>query len=110
MLVLIRSADESVMIGDDLEIQVVEVTACAVRLRAERRTVGGRLTKEIFDGFRLVGATITLGEGVKCLIGGIRNERVRIGIIAPMDVSIHRREVWEAVRRECENDLFDLDS
>ncbi len=54
MLVLSRSRDQTIMIGDDIEITIVEV----------------------------------------------RGDKVRLGIRAPSDVSVHRREVWEAIRRE----------
>jgi carbon storage regulator len=54
MLVLSRQRDESIMIGDDVEITVVDV----------------------------------------------RGEKVRLGITAPPHVPVHRKEVYEAIRRE----------
>lgn len=54
MLVLSRQRDEVVMVGDDVEVTVVD----------------------------------------------IRGDKVRLGFSAPKDVSIHRREVWMAIRRE----------
>ena len=54
MLVLSRGRDQTIMIGDDIEITIVEV----------------------------------------------RGDKVRLGIKAPSQVSVHRREVWEAIRRE----------
>ena len=54
MLVLSRQPDETIVVGDDIEITVV-------------RIYGGR---------------------------------VRLGITAPPEVSVHRKEVWEAIRRE----------
>lgn len=54
MLVLTRKKGQSIMVGDDIEISVVDV-------------------------------------------GG---DAVRIGIRAPREVSIHRREVYEAIREE----------
>ena len=50
MLVLSRSRDESIMIGDDVEITIVDV----------------------------------------------RGDKVRLGINAPREVSVHRKEVYEA--------------
>jgi len=110
MLVFSRIADESVMIGDDLELQVVEVTPSAVRLRAQWRTMGGRLTKEIFDGARSIGESVELSEGLKCLVVDIRAEKVRLGLIVPRNLTVHRREVWEAIRSVRHNDDIDLDS
>ena len=54
MLVLSRYKDESIMIGQDIEIVIVEV----------------------------------------------RGNKVRLGISAPKHVPVHRREVYEAIRRE----------
>lgn len=54
MLVLSRQRDETIMIGDDIEITVVD----------------------------------------------IRGDKVRLGINAPKDVSVHRKEVYEAIKRE----------
>jgi carbon storage regulator len=54
MLVLSRQKDESIMIGDDVEITIVDV----------------------------------------------RGDKVRLGITAPKNVSVHRREVYDAIKRE----------
>jgi carbon storage regulator len=54
MLVLSRKKDEVIVIGDDIEITVVDV----------------------------------------------RGDQVKIGVSAPRSVSIHRKEVYEAIRQE----------
>ena len=54
MLVLSRQRDETIMIGDDIEITVVD----------------------------------------------IRGDKVRLGITAPTSVPVHRKEVYEAIKRE----------
>ena len=54
MLVLSRQRDETIMIGDDIEITVVD----------------------------------------------IRGDKVRLGITAPPLVPVHRKEVYEAIKRE----------
>ncbi len=54
MLVLSRQRDETIMIGDDIEVTVVD----------------------------------------------IRGDKVRLGINAPKEVSVHRKEVYEAIRKE----------
>ncbi len=56
MLVLSRQRDETIMIGDDIEITVVD----------------------------------------------IRGDKVRLGINAPTRIAVHRKEVYEAIRRENE--------
>lgn len=57
MLVLSRQKDESIMIGDDVEITIVDV----------------------------------------------RGDKVRLGINAPKQISVHRREVYDAIQREKES-------
>jgi len=54
MLVLSRQRDETIMIGDDIEITVVD----------------------------------------------IRGDKVRLGISAPSNIPVHRKEVYEAIKRE----------
>ncbi len=54
MLVLSRQRDETIMIGDDIEITIVD----------------------------------------------IRGDKVRLGITAPTRIAVHRKEVYEAIRRE----------
>ncbi len=54
MLVLSRQRDETIMIGDDIEVTVVD----------------------------------------------IRGDKVRLGINAPREISVHRKEVYDAIRRD----------
>ena len=54
MLVLSRQRDESIIIGDDIEITIVDV----------------------------------------------RGEKVRLGINAPAHIPVHRKEVYDAIKRE----------
>jgi len=54
MLVLSRQKDESIMVGDEVEITIVDV----------------------------------------------RGDKVRLGITAPREIPVHRKEVYEAIQRE----------
>ncbi len=54
MLVLSRQKDESIMVGDNVEITIVDV----------------------------------------------RGDKVRLGITAPKEIPVHRKEVYEAIQRE----------
>ncbi len=56
MLVLSRQRDETIMIGDDIELTVVD----------------------------------------------IRGDKVRLGIKAPPRIAVHRKEVYDAIKRENE--------
>ena len=44
--------------------------------------------------------SIIIGDNVVVTIVDIRGDKVKLGIEAPQDVSVHRREVYEAIRRE----------
>ena len=46
--------------------------------------------------------TIMIGDEVEITIVDIRGDKVRIGIKAPVSVAVHRKEVYEAIRRENE--------
>ncbi|NBV62919.1 MAG: carbon storage regulator [Planctomycetes bacterium] len=43
---------------------------------------------------------IVIGDEVEVVVVDIRGEKVRLGIVAPNTVSVHRKEIYEAIRRE----------
>ena len=44
--------------------------------------------------------SIYIGDDVVITVVDIRGDRVRIGVQAPPDVSVHRQEVYEAIKSE----------
>lgn len=46
--------------------------------------------------------SIIIGDDVVITIVDIRGDKVRLGIRAPQDVSVHRQEVYDAIKREKE--------
>ena len=44
--------------------------------------------------------SIMVGEEVQIMIVGIRGDKVRVGITAPKSISVHRKEVYEAIHRQ----------
>ena len=48
------------------------------------------------------GSTLTIGDDVEVTVLESRGDQVRIGISAPHDVSVHRKEVWLEVQNEAE--------
>ena len=46
--------------------------------------------------------SIMIGDQVVVTIVDIRGDKVRLGIDAPKDVTVHRQEVYEAIQRERE--------
>ena len=101
MFVISREVGESVMIGDDVELTVVKLRAKVVTLDMRHTTLRGRITLD--DSFRrdaVVGDVLDLPAPGSCAVVDIRGDKVRLGLDAPKDVSIHRKEVWEAIKRE----------
>lgn len=44
---------------------------------------------------------ITIGDDIEiCVVSVASNGKVRIGIEAPANVKVHRREVYDAIQRE----------
>jgi carbon storage regulator len=46
--------------------------------------------------------TIMIGDDIELTIVDIRGDKVRIGIEAPSSIAVHRKEVYEAIKRENE--------
>ena len=49
---------------------------------------------------RRMDESIMVGEDVEIKIVGIRGNKVRLGITAPKNIAVHRKEVYEAIERE----------
>ena len=44
--------------------------------------------------------TIMIGDNVEVTVVDIRGDKVRLGISAPKELAVHRKEVYEAIKRE----------
>lgn len=44
--------------------------------------------------------SIVIGENIIVTVVDIRGDKVRLGIEAPAEIPVHRREVFDAIRRE----------
>lgn len=43
--------------------------------------------------------SIVIGENIVLMVIDVRGDKVRLGINAPKEVSVHRLEVYEAIKR-----------
>jgi carbon storage regulator len=43
---------------------------------------------------------IVIGDDIQVTLVDIRGDKVRLGISAPKEVSVHRKEVYDAIKRE----------
>jgi carbon storage regulator len=49
---------------------------------------------------RKKGESIMVGDNVEVIVLSLQGEQVRLGIIAPQNVSIHRKEIFEQIQLE----------
>lgn len=115
MLVLARELDQSIMIGDDIEITVKEITA-NVSARLQILSSGRAIELPITAPAEIIVTedhnkreltlplenSIWIGKEIQILIDNIRNGKVRLAINAPRDTSVHRKEIWLAIQKEKE--------
>ena len=44
--------------------------------------------------------TIMIGDEIEITVVDIRGDKVRLGITAPRQIQVHRKEVYDAIRQE----------
>ncbi len=44
--------------------------------------------------------TIMIGDEIEITVVDIRGDKVRLGISAPTQIAVHRKEIYEAIRKE----------
>lgn len=49
---------------------------------------------------RKVGQSIVIGDEIEVVVLEVRGEQVRIGIRAPKNVTVHRKEIYEQILDE----------
>lgn len=49
---------------------------------------------------RKVNQSIIIGDDVEVVVLEVRGEQVRLGIRAPKDVTVHRKEIYEQIQEE----------
>jgi len=49
---------------------------------------------------RKLGENIRIGDDIRIVVLDIKGGQVKLGIDAPVDVSVHREEIYEKIREE----------
>jgi len=44
--------------------------------------------------------SIMIGDNIEIFIADIRGGKVRVGITAPREIPVHRKEIYEAIQKE----------
>ena len=112
MIHVSRSRNQSMIIGDDLQVTVLEVQADRALIAVCRRSSEGRLTtwSEISRQWLTVGKSMPLGDDTLCLAHSIRGERVRLAFAMPATIALHRKEVYEAIHENWGDEPGSTDS
>lgn len=54
--------------------------------------------------------SIMIADNIKITVVDIRGDKVRLGIEAPTEISVHRQEIYEAIQREHQQDRRSKDA
>ncbi|MBR1442573.1 MAG: carbon storage regulator CsrA [Firmicutes bacterium] len=49
---------------------------------------------------RKKGDSVIIGDDIEIVVLGVQGEQVKLGIKAPRDISIYRKEVYEQIQKE----------
>ncbi len=86
MLVLTRLPGDSVLIGDEVEITLVEIQGSKVRIGIGDPTTGSEGQQALLSPDE----TISIGSNIEVLLVDITGNIARLGITAPQEVGIRR--------------------
>ncbi len=51
---------------------------------------------------RKKGESIIIGDDIEIVILGVSKDQVKLGVVAPKDVTIHRKEIYDLIQSENE--------
>ena len=101
MLTITREVDQWIQIGDGLFVSPTDIDAQGVRLFAKGRVLGGEEDGATFSKAAdlAIGGELRLGPSVVITVVGLVRDAVRLGVQAPRNISVHRKELVDQVKR-----------
>jgi len=54
---------------------------------------------------RRIGETVVIGNDVTLMVLGVRGNQIKLGVQAPSDVKIHRKEIYLRIKKEEQAEL-----
>ena len=57
---------------------------------------------------RKKGESIVVGDNIEIVVLGIVGEQVRLGIIAPKSIPVHRKEIYEQIQTENQEAMHNI--
>lgn len=58
---------------------------------------------------RKKGDSIIIGDNIEIVVLGIQGEQVKLGILAPREISVHRKEIYEQIKSENKEAIHNVD-
>ncbi len=49
---------------------------------------------------RKIGESIIIADNIEVVITSIGKEQVKVGIIAPREITVHRKEIYDLIQKE----------
>ena len=91
---MIRSVDETLLIGRDIIVSPTDIDPSCVRLLARGRVLGGPDDGGVFEVARdiNVGQALQIGPMLMVSVEAIKGERVQLGIHGPEHIDVRARE------------------
>jgi len=101
MLTITREVDQWIQIGEDLFVSPTDIDADGVRLFAKGRMLGGEEDGATFTKAAelAIGGEMRLGPSVVITVVGLAHGAVRLAVVAPKHIGVHRKEFVDKVKR-----------
>ena len=120
MLFLTRNKGESIVIADSIELIIGECGKTAVEImvitspeiqscliidgedRPKKKITRAGMPKGYYSYLlsKNTDERLRIGSNIFVVLSSIRGRQVSLGVSAPKDVAVHRREIYEAFKRE----------